>query len=105
MSIITVNRPDAPELLPYAKIREDLFRPLSGMTKKYFVAILIPLLVILFGAYEWFLQLRDGMGVTGLAALPGVSEAAKALASQVLEAVGTAVWFDEEGCVGRANAG
>jgi pyrroline-5-carboxylate reductase len=37
-----------------------------------------------------------GMGVTGLAALPGVSDAAKALSSQVLEAVGTAVWFDDE---------
>ena len=55
-----------PELLPYAKIREDLFRPLAGMSKKYFIAILIPLLVILFGAYCWFVQLRDGMGVTGL---------------------------------------
>ncbi|KMZ11672.1 Pyrroline-5-carboxylate reductase [Candidatus Burkholderia humilis] len=37
-----------------------------------------------------------GMGVTGLAALPGVSDEAKALASKVLEAVGTAVWFDDE---------
>jgi pyrroline-5-carboxylate reductase len=37
-----------------------------------------------------------GMGVTGLAALPGVTDKAKARASQVLEAVGTAVWFDEE---------
>jgi pyrroline-5-carboxylate reductase len=37
-----------------------------------------------------------GMGVTGLAALPGVSDEAKALASSVLEAVGTAVWFDDE---------
>ncbi|KMQ80528.1 Pyrroline-5-carboxylate reductase [Candidatus Burkholderia pumila] len=37
-----------------------------------------------------------GMGVTGLAALPGVSEEAKALASQVLEVVGAAVWFDDE---------
>jgi molybdopterin-containing oxidoreductase family membrane subunit len=55
-----------PELLPYAKIREDLFRPLSGMTRKYFLAILIPLLVIMFGAFCWFVQLRDGMGVTGL---------------------------------------
>lgn len=55
-----------PELLPYAKIREDLFRPLAGMSKKYFIAILIPLLVILFGAFCWFVQLRDGMGVTGL---------------------------------------
>jgi pyrroline-5-carboxylate reductase len=37
-----------------------------------------------------------GMGVTGLAALPGVDDAAKALASRVLEAVGEAVWFDDE---------
>ena len=51
---------------PYRKIGEDLFRPLSGMTRKYFAAILIPLLVILFGAYAWTVQLRLGMGVTGL---------------------------------------
>ncbi|CAH2800108.1 MAG: Pyrroline-5-carboxylate reductase (EC [uncultured Caballeronia sp.] len=37
-----------------------------------------------------------GMGVTGLAALSGVSDSAKALALKVLEAVGTAVWFDDE---------
>ena len=55
-----------PELLPYGKIREDLFRPLSGMTKTYFAAILAPLLVILIGAYAWSTQLRYGMGVTGL---------------------------------------
>ena len=55
-----------PELLPYRKIREDLFRPLSGMTRKYFAAILIPLLIILFGAYAWTVQMRLGMGVTGL---------------------------------------
>ena len=55
-----------PEFLPYGRIREDLFRPLSGLTKKYFAAILIPLLVILIGAYAWTVQLRVGMGVTGL---------------------------------------
>ncbi len=37
-----------------------------------------------------------GMGVTGLAALPGVSDASKALASRMLEAVGETVWFDDE---------
>ena len=36
------------------------------MSRKYFAAILIPLLVILFGAYAWAVQLRTGMGVTGL---------------------------------------
>ncbi|KNH05219.1 Pyrroline-5-carboxylate reductase [Candidatus Burkholderia brachyanthoides] len=37
-----------------------------------------------------------GMGVTGLAALSGVNEASKSLASQVLDAVGETVWFDDE---------
>jgi molybdopterin-containing oxidoreductase family membrane subunit len=55
-----------PELLPYGKIREDLFRPLSGLSRKYFFAILAPLLVIAIGAYAWIVQLRYGMGVTGL---------------------------------------
>jgi pyrroline-5-carboxylate reductase len=37
-----------------------------------------------------------GMGVAGLAALPGVNDEAKALASKVLEAVGDIVWFNDE---------
>ena len=37
-----------------------------------------------------------GLGVAGLAALPGVDEAGRALATQVLGAVGETVWFGEE---------
>lgn len=37
-----------------------------------------------------------GAGIAGLFALPGVSEAQKAQASRVLEAVGRAVWVDQE---------
>jgi pyrroline-5-carboxylate reductase len=37
-----------------------------------------------------------GMGVTGLAALAGVDEAGRTLASNVLGAVGETVWFDDE---------
>ncbi|MEK6349883.1 MAG: pyrroline-5-carboxylate reductase [Burkholderia sp.] len=37
-----------------------------------------------------------GMGVTGLAALPGVDAAGRELASAVLGAVGETVWFDDE---------
>jgi pyrroline-5-carboxylate reductase len=40
-----------------------------------------------------------GMGVTGLAALPGVGDDAKALASKVLEAVGNTVWFNDEAMI------
>ncbi len=45
-----------------------------------------------------------GMGVTGLAALPGVDDAAKALASKVLEAVGATVWFDDEAKIDAVTA-
>lgn len=37
-----------------------------------------------------------GMGATGLAALPGVDEAGRKLAADVLGAVGQTVWFDDE---------
>ncbi|MEP6961864.1 MAG: NrfD/PsrC family molybdoenzyme membrane anchor subunit [Acidobacteriota bacterium] len=56
----------APELLPYAQIRADLFRPLGGVSRKYVLTLAAAFSVVLFGAYAWFVQLRDGMGVTGL---------------------------------------
>lgn len=37
-----------------------------------------------------------GAGITGAAALPGVSDAARAAARQVLEAAGELVWFEDE---------
>jgi pyrroline-5-carboxylate reductase len=45
-----------------------------------------------------------GMGVTGLVALPGVDEAGRALASQVLGAVSEAVWFDDEAKIDAVTA-
>lgn len=56
----------APELLPYSRIREDLFRPLSGASRSYIVTIVVALAVVLTGAVAWAVQLRNGMGVTGL---------------------------------------
>jgi Ni/Fe-hydrogenase subunit HybB-like protein len=56
----------APELLPYGKIREDLFRPLSGASSTYWLTIFAALAVVVAGAYAWSYQLRFGMGVTGL---------------------------------------
>ena len=35
----------APELLPYGRIREDLFRPLSGVSRNYIVATIIAFIV------------------------------------------------------------
>jgi pyrroline-5-carboxylate reductase len=45
-----------------------------------------------------------GMGVTGLCALPGVSDADKSLASTILEAVGQVVWFTDESRIDAVTA-
>lgn len=57
----------APELLPYGQIREDLFRPLGNRVgKRYMFTLLAAFVIVVFGAFAWFVQLKDGMGVTGL---------------------------------------
>src|SRR6185312_6698656 len=56
----------APELLPYAKIREDLFRPLSRGSSGYWMTVFAALAVVTLGMVAWGIQVRDGMGVTGL---------------------------------------
>lgn len=56
----------APELLPYRKIREDLFAPLSNGGLTYWLSMFAAFTVIVTGAIAWSVQLRDGMGVTGL---------------------------------------
>jgi Ni/Fe-hydrogenase subunit HybB-like protein len=56
----------APELLPYKQIREDLFRPLSGVSRRYVVATCLAFIVGATGLVAWGYQLRRGMGVTGL---------------------------------------
>jgi molybdopterin-containing oxidoreductase family membrane subunit len=56
----------APELLPYGQIREDLFRPLGGASRRYFLTTLAVSLVAVAGLVAWGIQLRYGMGVTGL---------------------------------------
>ena len=55
-----------PELLPYAKIREDLFRPLSSGSSRYWITVFAALAVVVLGMAAWGIQVRDGMGVTGL---------------------------------------
>src|SRR5215471_3169575 len=56
----------APELLPYGRLREDLFRPLSGVSGKYILATIIAFIVGAAGLVAWGFQLYRGMGVTGL---------------------------------------
>jgi pyrroline-5-carboxylate reductase len=45
-----------------------------------------------------------GMGITGLVALAGVSEAQRAAADQVLRAVGQTVWLDDEALIDPVTA-
>ena len=56
----------APELLPYSRIRKDLFRPLSGISRSYVLATMAALVIGATGLVAWGYQLRHGMGVTGL---------------------------------------
>src|SRR5450432_4197660 len=56
----------APERLPYYQIREDLFRPLSRVSLRYMLATSIAFIVGAAGLVAWSVQLRRGMGVTGL---------------------------------------
>jgi len=56
----------APELLPYERIREDLFRPLSGVSRRYVLATIAAFIVGAAGLLAWCYQLYRGMGVTGL---------------------------------------
>ena len=56
----------APELLPYERIRADLFRPLSGISGRYLLTTVIAFVVGAAGLVAWSYQLRRGMGVTGL---------------------------------------
>jgi len=48
------------ELLPYAKIREDLFRPLSSASARYWITICAALSVVILGMVAWGIQVRDG---------------------------------------------
>src|SRR5689334_1729932 len=56
----------APEQLPYRQIREDLFRPLAGVSRAWILTALPAFLIVLAGLFAWSVQLRHGMGVTGL---------------------------------------
>src|SRR5499427_6880536 len=56
----------APKTLSYVMIRDDLFRPLSGVSRAYVVATLTVTIVGLTGFAAWGYQLHSGMGVTGL---------------------------------------
>jgi molybdopterin-containing oxidoreductase family membrane subunit len=50
----------------YSKIEEDLLRPITQTGRDFYITVAILLAVISVGVYAWIIQLRDGLGVTGL---------------------------------------
>ena len=47
-------------------IQQIVLNPISTISKKYVILVLLLLGIISFGAYAWLVQLENGLGVTGL---------------------------------------
>ncbi len=56
----------APEIIPYEEVRHDLWRPLSGASRKYVTVLSLLSAVVLWGAFCWGYQLYRGIGVAGI---------------------------------------
>jgi len=56
----------APEIIPYREVRNDLWRPLSGASRRYVAVVLLLSTVVLWGLFCWGYQLRRGIGVAGI---------------------------------------
>ncbi len=50
----------------YSKLEEDLIRPITQTGRDFYITVAILLAVISVGVFAWIIQLRDGLGVTGL---------------------------------------
>jgi Ni/Fe-hydrogenase subunit HybB-like protein len=56
----------APEIIPYQEVRNDLWRPLLGASRRYVTAVLLLSTVVLWGLFCWGYQLNRGIGVAGI---------------------------------------
>ncbi|MGB6866222.1 MAG: NrfD/PsrC family molybdoenzyme membrane anchor subunit, partial [Candidatus Aminicenantaceae bacterium] len=50
----------------YSKLEEDILRPITQTGRDFYVTVAILLAVISVGVFAWVIQLREGLGVTGL---------------------------------------
>lgn len=55
-----------PEIIPSQQVRNDLWRPLSGASRRYVVVVLFLSTVVLWGLFCWGYQLYRGIGVAGI---------------------------------------
>jgi molybdopterin-containing oxidoreductase family membrane subunit len=50
----------------YKKVTEDILRPMDKPSLAWYIGVLISLMCLGIGALSWGLQLKQGMGRTGL---------------------------------------
>ena len=50
----------------FLKVENDLLRPIRETGKNFYITVAILLAVIAFGVFAWIVQIREGLGVTGL---------------------------------------
>jgi molybdopterin-containing oxidoreductase family membrane subunit len=56
----------APAPIPYHQVRDDLWRPLKGASKRYTLTLALLSAVALWGLIAWGYQIRVGIGVAGI---------------------------------------
>lgn len=56
----------APEIIPYSEVRQDLWRPLAGIGRRYTLVVSILFVIALWGMCCWGYQLHEGIGVAGI---------------------------------------
>jgi len=56
----------APEIIPYSQVRHDLWRPLSGASRRYLAIVSLLSAITLWGLFCWGYQLYEGIGVAGI---------------------------------------
>jgi molybdopterin-containing oxidoreductase family membrane subunit len=52
--------------IPYHQVRDDLWRPLAGASKRYTLTLVLLSAVALWGLIAWGYQIRVGIGVAGI---------------------------------------
>jgi molybdopterin-containing oxidoreductase family membrane subunit len=52
--------------ITFSRVNEDVMRTLDKPGRKYFTLLAISILLVLIGAYSWYYQIREGLGVAGI---------------------------------------
>ena len=55
-----------PPTIPYHQVRDDLWRPLAGVSKRYVLTLSFLMAVALWGLIAWGYQIHEGIGVAGI---------------------------------------